>query len=217
MEDVMRELTDAEIHYLGNQGLGRLATVGEDGYPRVVPVAFYYNPEAGAIDIRGRGVTGRELFRDVRRTGVAALVVDDVLPPQRPRAVQGCGDAVMLDTGGKALREDFDDQIIRLSPRRVGSWGLEPEAPSAARRSLPRGLMAFFADIRPWIVLLTGLLAWLVASCSPPASSTIGRRAASRWLEGLGRCRGPPPTRSGRKVRRVLMPGAHPQISTISR
>ena len=71
----MRELTDAEIRYLGDQGLGWLATVGEDGYSRVVPVAFHYNPEAGAIDIRGRGVTGRELFRDVRRTGVAALVL----------------------------------------------------------------------------------------------------------------------------------------------
>ena len=55
MEDVMRELTDAEIHYLGNQGLGRIATIGEDGDPRVVPVAFRYNPEAGAIDIRGVG------------------------------------------------------------------------------------------------------------------------------------------------------------------
>ena len=31
MEDVMRELTDAEIQYLGEQGLGRLATVGDDG------------------------------------------------------------------------------------------------------------------------------------------------------------------------------------------
>jgi uncharacterized membrane protein len=57
--------------------------------------------------------------------GVAALVVDDVAPPQCPRAVEVCGDAATLD-GGKALGEDFHDQIIRLSPRRVVSWGLEP-------------------------------------------------------------------------------------------
>jgi pyridoxamine 5'-phosphate oxidase family protein len=159
----MRELTDAEIQYLGDQGLGWLATVGEDGYPRMVSVAFRYNPEAGAIDMGGRRLADRETFRDVQRTGVAALVVDDVLAPQRPRAVEVCGDALTLELGGKVLREDFDDQIIRLSPGRVMSWGVEPEAPAAAKQSLLRRSMGFFADIRPWVVLLTGLLAWLVA------------------------------------------------------
>jgi pyridoxamine 5'-phosphate oxidase family protein len=32
--------SDAEIDYLGSQRLGRLATVGHDGMPHVVPVAF---------------------------------------------------------------------------------------------------------------------------------------------------------------------------------
>jgi pyridoxamine 5'-phosphate oxidase family protein len=152
--------SDAELRYLGGRRLGRLATVGEDGYPRVVPVAFRYNPEVGAVDIGGHRFTECEMFRDVQRMGVAALVVDDVLPP-RPRAVEVCGDAVTLDAGGKAIRQDFDDQIIRLSPRRVVSWGLELEAPFAAKRSLLRRSVAFFDDPRPWIVLLTGLLAWL--------------------------------------------------------
>jgi pyridoxamine 5'-phosphate oxidase family protein len=146
-------LSDAELRYLGSRRLGRLATVGEDGYPRVVPVAFRYNPEAGAIDIDGHRLTEREMFRAVRRTGVAALVVDDVLPPQHPRAVEVCGDAVTLDADG---------QIIRLSPRRVVSWGLEPMEPLVAKRSPLRRFVAFFGDRRPWIVLLTGLLAWLV-------------------------------------------------------
>jgi pyridoxamine 5'-phosphate oxidase family protein len=154
-------LSDAELRYLEGRRLGRLATVGEDGYPRVVPVAFRYNPEVGGVDIGGHRFTERETFRDVQRMGVAALVVDDVLPP-RPRAVEVCGDAVTLDAGGKAIREDFDDQIIRLSPRRVVSWGLELMEPSVMERSLLRRLVAFFDDLRPWIVLLTGLLAWLV-------------------------------------------------------
>jgi hypothetical protein len=38
---------DAEIAYLGSQRLGRLATVGRDGMPHVVPVAFRYNRQAG--------------------------------------------------------------------------------------------------------------------------------------------------------------------------
>jgi pyridoxamine 5'-phosphate oxidase family protein len=71
---------DAEIEYLGSQRLGRLATVGRDGMPHVVPVAFRYNPETDTIDIGGHDFAKRKKFRDVKRTGMAALVVDDVLP-----------------------------------------------------------------------------------------------------------------------------------------
>ena len=77
----MSVFRDAEIEYLGSQRLGRLATVGHDGMPHVVPVAFRYNPEADTIDIGGHDFAKRKKFRDVKRMGVAALVVDDVLPP----------------------------------------------------------------------------------------------------------------------------------------
>jgi pyridoxamine 5'-phosphate oxidase family protein len=116
---------DAEIEYLGSQRLGRLATVGLDGMPHVVPVAFRYNPEADAIDIGGHDFAKRKKFRDVKRTGMAAFVVDDVLPPWRPRAVEVRGDATTLELGGKAIMEGFDDPIIRIVPRRIVSWGLE--------------------------------------------------------------------------------------------
>jgi hypothetical protein len=36
----MSVFTDAEIEHLGSQRLGRLTTVGHDGMPHVVPVAF---------------------------------------------------------------------------------------------------------------------------------------------------------------------------------
>jgi pyridoxamine 5'-phosphate oxidase family protein len=52
-------------------------------------------------------------------------VVDDVLPPWQPRAVEVRGEAITLDTGGKAIMERFDDPIIRIMPRRIVSWGLE--------------------------------------------------------------------------------------------
>jgi pyridoxamine 5'-phosphate oxidase family protein len=117
--------TDAEIEYLGSQRLGRLATVGKDGLPHVVPVAFRYNPDADAIDIGGHHFAECKKFRDVQRTGVAAFVVDDVLPPWRPRAVEVRGEAVTLETGGKEIQEGFDDPVIRIAPRRIVSWGLE--------------------------------------------------------------------------------------------
>jgi pyridoxamine 5'-phosphate oxidase family protein len=121
----MSVFSDAEIDYLGSQRLGRLATVGRDGMPHVVPVAFRYNADAGSIDIGGHDFAKRKKFRDVRRTGMAALVVDDVLPPWRPRAVEVRGEAITLGIGGKAIMEGFDDPIIRITPRRIVSWGLE--------------------------------------------------------------------------------------------
>jgi pyridoxamine 5'-phosphate oxidase family protein len=124
-EDAVSVFSHAEIDYLGSQRLGRLATVGPDGMPHVVPVAFRYNPEADAIDIGGHDFAKRKKFRDVKRTGMAALVVDDVLPPWQPRAVEVRGGAITVDTGGKAIMEGFDDPIIRILPRRIISWGLE--------------------------------------------------------------------------------------------
>jgi hypothetical protein len=52
-EDAMSAFSHAEIDYLGSQRLGRLATVGKDGVPHVVPDAFRYNPDADTIDIGG--------------------------------------------------------------------------------------------------------------------------------------------------------------------
>jgi pyridoxamine 5'-phosphate oxidase family protein len=121
----MSVFSDAELDYLGSQRLGRLATVGQDGMPHVVPVAFRHNPEADTIDIGGHDFAKRKKFRDVERTGVAALVVDDVLPPWQPRAVEVRGEAITLDSGGKGINERFDDPIIRITPTRIVSWGLE--------------------------------------------------------------------------------------------
>lgn len=121
----MSVFSAGEIDYLGSQRLGRLATVGQDGMPHVVPVAFRYNPDADSIDIGGHDFAKRKKFRDVQRTGVAALVVDDVLPPWRPRAVEVRGQASTLDTGGKAIMDGFDDPIIRITPSRIVTWGLE--------------------------------------------------------------------------------------------
>ena len=121
----MSVFSDAEIQYLGSQRLGRLATVGQDGMPHVVPVAFRYNPDADSIDIGGHNFAKGKKFRDVQRAGVAALVVDDVLPPWQPRAVEVRGQATTIDTGGKAIMDGFDDPIIRITPSRIVSWGLD--------------------------------------------------------------------------------------------
>ena len=41
----MSVFTAKELEYLAGQRLGRLATVGKDGNPHVVPLTFRYNPD----------------------------------------------------------------------------------------------------------------------------------------------------------------------------
>src|SRR5215211_8429353 len=81
----MSSFTEKEIEYLEEQRLGRLATVDVEGRPHVVPVAFRYNAEHDTLDIGGRNIGASKKFRDAQKTGRAAFVVDDVLPPWRAR------------------------------------------------------------------------------------------------------------------------------------
>ncbi|MGH3762568.1 PPOX class F420-dependent oxidoreductase [Actinophytocola sp.] len=115
-------LTDAEISYLASQPLGRLATMSPDGSPQVNPVGFRYDAELGVIDIGGHDLTATKKFRNVAASGRAALVVDDLVSrqPWRVRGVEIRGKAEPLDgsRGGSP--------VIRIHPRRVISWGVEP-------------------------------------------------------------------------------------------
>lgn len=112
--------TDAEREYLGSvHPLARLATVGADGTPHVMPVGMYsVDEETGAIVTTGHDLTETKKWRDVLRSGRAAIVIDDVLPPFRPRGIEVRGPAVALADGGQPT--------IRVYPRRIVAWGLDP-------------------------------------------------------------------------------------------
>jgi pyridoxamine 5'-phosphate oxidase family protein len=111
-------LTAAERTYLETQQLGRLATVDGAGRPHVSPVGFTYNEARGTIDIGGWAMSTTAKFKHVHRTGVAAIVVDDVLPPWRPRGIEIRGRAEALPSAPGA-----DTGLIRIYPDRVHSWG----------------------------------------------------------------------------------------------
>jgi pyridoxamine 5'-phosphate oxidase family protein len=113
----MSPFTAAELAYLtGEPRLARLATIGADGMPHIAPVGWSYNAELGTIDISGHDFARTKKFRDAARTGRAAIVVDDVLPPWQPRGVEVRGIA-------EAIHDPA--ALIRLHPRRIISWGLE--------------------------------------------------------------------------------------------
>jgi pyridoxamine 5'-phosphate oxidase family protein len=132
----MAVFTDAEVAYLATQRLGRLATVSKDGSPHVVPVTFSYNPEHETIDIGGRNFAKRKKYRDAQRDGRVAFVVDDVLPPWSPRMLEIRGRADVLATGGKAINADFDDEMFRIHPTRIVSYGIGESAAAMTSRAI---------------------------------------------------------------------------------
>ncbi|OLB94067.1 MAG: hypothetical protein AUI15_17760 [Actinobacteria bacterium 13_2_20CM_2_66_6] len=118
--------TQKEIEYMASQRLGRLATVGPHGQPHVVPVAFRYNPDLDTIDISGHGFARRKKWRDVHSNAKVAFVVDDLasVQPWAPRGIEIRGTAEVLHSGGKTVAPHFDDEMFRISPRRIYTWGL---------------------------------------------------------------------------------------------
>jgi pyridoxamine 5'-phosphate oxidase family protein len=120
----MSVFTEAELQYLaGGRQLGRVATVGADGTPHVVPVAWIYNAARDTIDIGGSELERTKKFRDVHRSGRVAIVIDDIASedPWRPRGIEvrGRGEAIAMPT-----------PLIRIHPERIVTWGIDTR-PSA--------------------------------------------------------------------------------------
>lgn len=132
----MSAFTDKEIEYMGGQQLGRIATVGVDGQPHVVPTSFRYNPEHDAIDVGGLHMSSTKKLRDVERTGRASIVVDDVLPPWQPRMLEIRGTASVVQSGGKAINDRFEDAIVRIKPARIIAYGIDSSDSGMQARSV---------------------------------------------------------------------------------
>lgn len=110
--------TPEELAYLHEgRRLGRIATVGSDGTPHVVPSGFTHNTALDTIDVTGRAVASTKKFRDVARQGRAAIVIDDLasVNPWHPRAIE---------VRGRAQAVAEPEALIRIYPERVVSWGL---------------------------------------------------------------------------------------------
>ena len=134
----MSGFTEREVEYLREQRLGRLATVSASGSPHVVPVAFRYNPELGAIDVGGHNLGQSKKFREAGETGRVAFVVDDVLrsAPWRARGVEVRGRAEVFGAGGGEVGPGFDDERIRIFPERIVGWGIDSDAYKPNAQSL---------------------------------------------------------------------------------
>jgi pyridoxamine 5'-phosphate oxidase family protein len=126
----MSVYTEAELAYLrGERRLAHVATVGRDGTPHVTPVGMWsVDPETGTVEVTGHDFAATKKFRDVARSGRAAIVVDDVLPPFQPRAVE---------IRGRAEAVDGPRPHLRIHPARIVGWGLDDTGGTRNARSVP--------------------------------------------------------------------------------
>ncbi|MFF2046175.1 PPOX class F420-dependent oxidoreductase [Kitasatospora sp. NPDC058170] len=129
--------TANEAAYLASQSLARLATVDGRGQPHVVPLGFHYNAELGTVDVTGRGMARSLKYRTVQNHPKVSLVVDDVVDPENwvVRGLEIRGTAEALPVGGKEILPHVDDELIRITPERIVSWGIDSDcqAPPLAR------------------------------------------------------------------------------------
>src|SRR5262245_26711607 len=113
----MATFSSLELTYLnGGRKLGRIATVGADGTPHVTPVGWSIGDGDDAIEVGGRNFERSKKYRDVQRSGRAAIVIDDLAStdPWRPRGIEVRGRA-----------EIVDGPRIRIHADRIVSWGLD--------------------------------------------------------------------------------------------
>ncbi|MEU0513294.1 PPOX class F420-dependent oxidoreductase [Amycolatopsis sp. NPDC006125] len=122
--------TEAELDYLKSQPLGRLATVSPGGQVQNNPVNFFVVD--GVIVIGGHALGASKKFRNVQRGSTVSFVVDDLaaVDPWVPRGIEIRGSAVAL-TDQEPPVPYFSREIIRISPARIISWGLD--GPRASR------------------------------------------------------------------------------------
>jgi|SRR3954453_3385268 len=136
----MSVFRNAEIAYLQAQTLGRLATIGRDGRPHLVPLTYRLNVEEDAVDLGGIDFPNTKKWRDVQSDPKVAFLVDDAVPGGA-HAVEIRGDAELHETGGESINPrfpNFQPQFIRLRPYRIVSWGLEGEGFSPQARTVGR-------------------------------------------------------------------------------
>jgi pyridoxamine 5'-phosphate oxidase family protein len=125
--------SDEEIAYLRSQPLTRLATVGPDGQPDVVPLAFEFDGHGFWVGGVGDAVARTRKFRNVAAgNDRVALVFDDLisLDPFAARCLRVYGRAgVPVERVSARVGPGL---FMRITPTISWSWNLEGEPAAGA-------------------------------------------------------------------------------------
>ncbi len=121
--------TEEEIEYINTQPLARVATVGPDGQPDVVPVGFKY--DGTYFWIGGYNPTRTRRTRNIQAGNEkVALVIDDLAPGGgwKPRFLRVYGSVDLVETpqGSGTL-------VMRITPETSWSMAINPTTSHGAR------------------------------------------------------------------------------------
>ncbi len=129
--------TSAEVRFLTRQTRGHLATLGPNGTPQVKPLGFTYNPTLGTIDITGFNMSRSAKYRNVQVNPNVAFVVDEVTEDGMEGAhfleIRGAAETT---TGTHDLQGHLAPEIIRIHPRRIISFNVDPDNPGFQARNV---------------------------------------------------------------------------------
>jgi PPOX class F420-dependent enzyme/OxyR family protein len=112
-------MEDAYVRYLTSHSQGRLATVGPDSGPQNKPVGYRYNADLDTIDIGGFNNERSAKYRNVGRDPKVSFVIDDSIGA-------GAENMRFLEIRGRAEQAG---ELIRIHPRRLVSWNVDPSRP----------------------------------------------------------------------------------------
>jgi pyridoxamine 5'-phosphate oxidase family protein len=119
--------TDDEVGFLRSHGLARLATLGEDDQPDVVPVACEFDGEHFWVGGSGESVLRTRKVGNVRAgRRKVALVVDD-LPSFDPFIARGIRVYGVADGPIERVGMVGPGLYLRITPRVSWSWNLAGE------------------------------------------------------------------------------------------
>jgi pyridoxamine 5'-phosphate oxidase family protein len=130
-------ISDAEQRFLTRQPRGHLATIGPDGTPQVKPLGFTWNAALGTIDIAGFNMGDSAKYRNILANPRVAFVVDEVTEASMEGAhfleIRGTAEAV---TGRASADGHLAPEIIRIHPRRVIAFNVDPGNPGLQTRDI---------------------------------------------------------------------------------
>lgn len=146
-------LTDRELEaYLADQRTVRVATVGDDGLPHVVPLWFVWH--GGALFLNS--TMGNPTVENMLRSGTAAAVIDDGdsydglrgvvltgrverLGVEAPDGAERLWSEKYMGGGELPYRRWRNRTWLRLDPERVASWDFRKIPQARARVDAERG------------------------------------------------------------------------------
>lgn len=129
-------LDAAHADYLASHSQGRLATIAPDGTPQNKPVGYRYNSELGTIDIAGINMGRSAKYRNITLHPDVAFVIDDATGegPAGMRFVEIRGRASQAEE--PAAQAHLSSRLIRIHPRRIVSWNIDPAQPGLQAHDL---------------------------------------------------------------------------------